>query len=376
MTKVVQTLEEINLVRCSNHSIQLAINYGLKHQSITELLMMIRKIVGHFHRSAVAQHSLEEEQDQIKIAKTKLVQDYVTRWNSTHDMMVSISKNRDAINNCLRSNRKTEEWYITVSQNEIIADLINILEPFKSATEILGGDKYVTLSIVERLFKNLISSVECISADSVIVNEIKLLISFDLKKRQNKMGNIIHKAAALDLRYRSLKHLLEEENINTWALLEQEFLQNEADVTYNENGKRPSTSECSVKKVKNKVDKPCNKEKQKSHSLLEDSDDEDDNDKDEDIANDCVQQLKRYKQSKENVPKSIDPLVWWKANEYKFPVIAKLAKKYLSIVAISVPTERLFSQAGQVVSQKRDDLLFLNSFLRTGKPIKVNTITY
>jgi len=136
-----------------------------------------------------------------------------------------------------------------------------------------------------------------------------------------------------------------------------------------------------VKEVKNKVGNPCNKEKQKCHSLLADSDDEDDHDKDKDIVDDCVQQLRRYKQSEESVPKSIDPLVWWKANEYKFPVIAKLAKKYLSIVATSVPSERLFSQAGQVVSQKRarlmpsrvNDLLFLNSFLRTGEPIKVST---
>ncbi|CAI6368851.1 unnamed protein product [Macrosiphum euphorbiae] len=151
--------------------------------------MTLRIIVGHFHRSEMALHCLEEEQDQLHIPETKLVQDCVTRWNSTHDMMMSISKNREAINNCLRSNRKTEDWYITVSQNEIIADLINILEPFKSATEILCEDKYVTLSIVGRLFKNLISSVECISTDSVIVNEIKLLVSTDLKKRQNKIGS-------------------------------------------------------------------------------------------------------------------------------------------------------------------------------------------
>lgn len=112
--------------------------------------MMLRKIAGHFRRSAVAQHSLEEEQDQLQIPKTKLVQDCITRWNSTHDMMMSIFKNRETVNNCLRTNRKTEDWYITVGQNEIIADLINSLEPFKSATEILGGDKYVTLSIVGR----------------------------------------------------------------------------------------------------------------------------------------------------------------------------------------------------------------------------------
>jgi len=139
-------------------------------------------------------------------------------------------------------------------------------------------------------------------------------------------------------------------------------------VTYNENGKWPSTSECSAKEVKNNIDKPCNKVKHNSHSLPTDSDDEDGHNKDEDIPDNCVQQLKRYQQSEENVPKSIDPLVWWKANEYKFPVIAKLAKKYLSIVATSVPSEQLFSQAGQVVSQKRarlmpsriNYLLFLN----------------
>lgn len=68
----------------------------------------------------------------------------------------------------------------------------------------------------------MISSVECISTDSVIVHDIKVLISSDLKKGQNKMGDIIHKAAALDPRYRNLKYLSEEEIKNTWALLEQE----------------------------------------------------------------------------------------------------------------------------------------------------------
>jgi len=50
-----------------------------------------------------------------------------------------------------------------------------------------------------------------------------------------------------------------------------------------------------------------------------------------------------------------------------------LAKKYLSVVATSVPCERLFSEAGQVISQKRNrlspdrvnQLLFLNSFLKS-----------
>lgn len=83
----------------------------MKHQSITELLTKLRKIVGHFHLSVVAQHSLQKEQKKLKIPKLKLVQDCITRWNATHDIIIiiiSVSKNRDAINNCLRASPKTE----------------------------------------------------------------------------------------------------------------------------------------------------------------------------------------------------------------------------------------------------------------------------
>ena len=63
-----------------------------------------------------------------------------------------------------------------------------------------------------------------------------------------------------------------------------------------------------------------------------------------------------------------DPLQWWACHEGLFPQLAKLAKKYLGIPATSVPSERLFSVAGELVSSKRanlsddkiDMILFLN----------------
>ena len=63
-----------------------------------------------------------------------------------------------------------------------------------------------------------------------------------------------------------------------------------------------------------------------------------------------------------------DPLLWWKNNEAKFPNLAKIAMKYLRIPANSVPSERIFSKAGELVSKRRnrlkpknvDILLFLN----------------
>jgi len=33
------------------------------------------------------------------------------------------------------------------------------------------------------------------------------------------------------------------------------------------------------------------------------------------------------------------PLLWWKYNEKKYPVVSEMAKKYLSVIATSVPCE-------------------------------------
>jgi hypothetical protein len=48
---------------------------------------------------------------------------------------------------------------------------------------------------------------------------------------------------------------------------------------------------------------------------------------------------------------------WWKEYDSKFPKLAKLVRKYFSVPATSVPSERVFSCAGQIVTKKRNALL-------------------
>ncbi|CAG8853617.1 2478_t:CDS:2, partial [Gigaspora margarita] len=48
----------------------------------------------------------------------------------------------------------------------------------------------------------------------------------------------------------------------------------------------------------------------------------------------------------------IDPLDWWKLNCTRFPNLSKMAKDYLAIQSTSVPSEQVFSKAGDTIWAK------------------------
>ncbi len=61
-----------------------------------------------------------------------------------------------------------------------------------------------------------------------------------------------------------------------------------------------------------------------------------------------------------------DPLVWWKDNESRFPLLAKVAKKYICVCATSCASERVFSTMGNIVTPTRSHL----------KPEMVNMLSF
>lgn len=71
-------------------------------------------------------------------------------------------------------------------------------------------------------------------------------------------------------------------------------------------------------------------------------------------------------------PLQSNPLEWWKVHQTNYPFLSRMAKYYLGIPATSVPSERVFSAAGEIVCAQRaslsgdniDMLIFLKSNLR------------
>ena len=69
------------------------------------------------------------------------------------------------------------------------------------------------------------------------------------------------------------------------------------------------------------------------------------------------QEVARYLASNRHADDSkLSLLEWWKKYEYSYPRLSVLAKKYLAIPASSVPSERVFSLAGNIVNKKRSRL--------------------
>jgi hypothetical protein len=51
--------------------------------------------------------------------------------------------------------------------------------------------------------------------------------------------------------------------------------------------------------------------------------------------------------------KNFECLKFWRENEYQFPCISRLAKKFLGVQASSCQVERMFSISGHIFSNKR-----------------------
>jgi len=67
-----------------------------------------------------------------------------------------------------------------------------------------------------------------------------------------------------------------------------------------------------------------------------------------------------------------DPLDWWKAHVKEMPMLSKVARKYLCIPATSVPSERVFSASGHILSPQRSRLSNQNMNMLTFLHFKMN----
>ncbi|KAL4132406.1 hypothetical protein QTP88_009560 [Uroleucon formosanum] len=338
------TNDNISDVTCAAHSLQLSINKALREDSISEILDQSSKLVGHFKHSNLAKQSLLNKQKQLGMPETSLLQSCKTRWNSIFLMLEHIFKNRCLISAVMADRSVTsthiaQKFEISEHQWLKIEALVFLLKPFQVITSFLCGEKHSPTSMVRPLLKKLLDNhLKPQDNDDQSITYFKQTIIFDIKERFNlewdskSRVSVRQIASFLDPRYKNLDHepLFERENIRSSVI---NLLNNIETDAHNVNTRcEPSLQQSALEFLYGDDVTEVNNLTTEFQNYL------------------AEPQLKFH----------LNPFDWWKSRENKFPRIGILAKKYLSIPATSVSSERCFSTAGNVVNSKRTSLLTKN----------------
>lgn len=86
---------------------------------------------------------------------------------------------------------------------------------------------------------------------------------------------------------------------------------------------------------------------------------------------DAIMEIRSYLEEP-HIHRTADPLSWWESKASIYPRLTSIMRRKLCIVATSVPSERIFSKTGQIVTERRNrisssklrHLVFLNANLK------------
>lgn len=270
---------------------------------------------------------------------TTLKKDCPTRWNCVLAMLESLVINQQLIERCLTRLRlfdkmlSDEEW-------ETIVSLVNFLRIFKTATDVLNGSKYPTISLVLLFRSEIVAGLAAAPTDCKMVKSMKQRMSQALNHRLPITElNVV--AALLDPSQRnlpSIQEFLQEQETTAVELLSravEKYVGLATQHTSSEAASGPSGDAGETA--------PCPWKKAKQDLLLKHTTAAPTRDRE-------IHQFRCLSLAPDDV------LQWWGTQGETFPTLSRLARSLLAIPATSAPSERIFSIAGLTVNAKRSSL--------------------
>ncbi|KAL6484220.1 hypothetical protein MHYP_G00062650 [Metynnis hypsauchen] len=254
--------------------------------------------------------------------------------------------------------------------------MVKLLGPVKAATTVMCEEEQPTVSVIAPLQAKLLDHLKAASEDLTLITEMKETMKRELEQRYVDVQQVLHKASALDPRFKKLPFLREEERDATFQCLIQDGLQrlDQKDDTVTQDEETPpacgqATNEPQVEITEEHV--PPSKKLKTLEALFGDVLYTVDPNQMIKTSRDLAQaEVVKYRETASlNLAGNV--LEWWKTHQSEFPVLADLAKEYLCIPSTSVPSERVFSTAGDLVRSERsalspehvDQLIFLKKNL-------------
>lgn len=366
---------------CFAHTFNLVVKDSLK--AVPEVVQVLAKcstIVSFFDNSTEATEKLRAVQQQLKLAKHKLIQSVDIRWNSVFYMMERMYEQNEAVTTALCLLEESE-LCLSTEELSLINQTLDTLRPFEEVTREVSSEKHVSVSKVIPLVSLIHRAIAaCEHQGSSLATQLA-------QQCQRRFGctETMHCLAAstfLDVRFKHLgfrdKDNVEAIKIRLLTEMQEIYQTLKSAPTQTPSSTlTPTASSTSVPTISSTSVPSSQSPALASGSaaakrwLWSDFDMHVLSAQHHQSATTVVLNEVHHYSGEKLIPRDKDPLLWWQEHEQTFPTLSRLAVKYLGIVATSVPAERIFSKAGEKESKTRSRLqgetvnmmLFLNKNL-------------
>ncbi|XP_018374028.1 PREDICTED: zinc finger BED domain-containing protein 4-like [Trachymyrmex cornetzi] len=352
-------------IPCFAHTLNLVIQDAIATTpEFQAIVKKVKSIVTYFKRSVKATNALNElqtsnlENDQNIL---KLKQGCETHWNSLFYMIKRFIQLANLVNTVLltlpRKKHDDIPEMTTHTDLQILKDICAILRPVERVTTEISGELYVTCSKIIPIISCLIRTLEKLDITHEISERFYKNVLLQLQNRfrgkdsNNETNSFLSISTLLDPRFKKL-HFSSSLAVSTAISKIFQLMKN------------------------NQIETQCNVEENINIPRKEDLW----NIHDELIASSSLNsdepggipvELRQFLNANV-VSRSEDPFKIWQKLKDVYPMVYEVAMKYFVIVGTSVPSERLFSAAGNIISMKRSrikgkrasQIIFLGSLLK------------
>jgi hypothetical protein len=332
---------------CFAHTLKLVVQNALDDaKNIANIITKVKNLVTFFKQSVSASDELH------KICKYKLKQSVPTRWNSVFYMLDRFKSCSDSIASTIV---KFPNGPPMLSGSELFSvnNMISLLKPFEAATKELCGQNYITGGKIIHLMYCLLKKIEVVEVGSDLSSELKNNLLQNLKSRFGRVEflEILSIATILDPRFKTLHcndAIACSKAINT---IKNKIVDLRIDCNESSSNTGNSSNDEDTDNLWS-----IHKELVNKKTLNKTS-----------IRNNMPTDLRHYL-NQPTLPLGENVLKFWDTHGPIYPYLKKIVNPYLSMVATSVPSERLFSKAGQVMTDSRNRLTgeHLNKLLFLG----------
>ncbi|XP_031705119.1 zinc finger BED domain-containing protein 1-like [Anarrhichthys ocellatus] len=342
---------------CFATTLQLAVSDGLS-EDLVRIIVAAGKLVKHFNQGLLASDALELKQVQMCLPQHKLIQSCKARWDTICDMFERLLEQRWAIKAVLSDRTITNRQEAQTLEIEddcwqIIENFTPVLATLKWATTIISAETEVSISNIYPITFSLIQTHLVPKENDVEqVSEFKLKVQDSLRNHMEVDSNDLASkpaliASMLDPRHKHLSFLTPTGRLAAKVKLHE--LVSKLDVITTTVGPKEEQQEILVTPEISQVTMPSQLRSDTKNTmmlLLGDN-------YSSSYATDSEAQVDYYLR---DIAPSLDinPLEWWRLNGPRFPKLATLARHYLCVPGVSLPS--LLSEAGQSFATMRTRL--------------------